>query len=347
MQHEFCFRIHDMMLDMLRQALANRISHVTFSFADETEANAFKASDNIFQFLKDIGRDDDLQKLVVNSVVNPLYGDMLHFLFEALTCLERRKTTVAFALLRKPLKYSQSIATWLWADEDDFFARFDDSPAEGFDDGKIGPEKRKALLSLAVSKFDGIVPFLDPDTLYTIIYDKTNEKGLAPYFDMAAHLVTSYKAIRTESLNFNFIFKNPDDDDVYANIYFPLAYVLLYLFFLQLKMYGRMTLISESYISWAQTAMLGTFEAVFDITSDLVITDWANQIFAPFLNCVVCEKKMTVTKETAPRLFMAEEIVCPWCQSVQQFPLWWLLTQTGIRRKSGDDDAPSEGAVRP
>ena len=46
-QHEFCFRIHDMMLDIFRQALASRISHVTFKFADEAEASAFKASDNI------------------------------------------------------------------------------------------------------------------------------------------------------------------------------------------------------------------------------------------------------------------------------------------------------------
>ena len=343
MQHEFCFRIHDMMLDIFRQALASRISHVPFKFADEAEASAFKASDNIFQFLKDLGREDDLKKLVVNSVVNPLYGDMLHFIYEALTCLERRKTTVAFALLRKPLKYSQAMATWLWADEDDFFARLDDSPAEGFDDGKIGPENRKALLSVAISKFDGIAPFLDPDTLYTIIYEKSNEKGLAPYFDMAAHLVTSYKAIRTEPLNFNFIFKNPDDDDVYENVYFPLAYVLMYLFFLQLKTYGRMTLISESYVRWVQTAMLGTFEAVFDITNgELIITEWVNQLLEPFLSCVVCEKKMTVTKATAPRLFMAEEIFCSECQSVQQFPLWWLLTQA--ERRKPDDVAPSDGA---
>ncbi|HEX3464250.1 MAG TPA: hypothetical protein VHS78_09420 [Candidatus Elarobacter sp.] len=334
-----------MMLDILRQALASRIGDITIQFADETEASAFKASENIFQFLKDSGRTEDLKRLVINGVVNPLYGDMLDFIYEALTCLERRKTTVAFALLRKPLKYSQSMATLLWADEDDFFARLDQSPATEFDDSKIGPEKRKALLGLAISKFDGIAPFLDPDTLYTIIYDRTNEKGLAPYFDMAAHLVTSFKPIRTQPLNFNFIFKNPNDDDVYENIYFPLAYVLMYLFFLQLKTYSRMAVISESFVNWAQTALLGTFESVFDVPNGkTVITDWVNELFEPFLNCVVCEKKMTVTKETAARLFMAEEIVCPSCQAVQQFPLWWLLTQSDGRRNAPPDAPATEDA---
>ena len=61
-----------------------------------------------------------------------------------------------------------------------------------------------------------------------------------------------------------------------------------------------------------------------------------------FWNCVVCEKKMTATKETAPRLFMAEEIVCSECQSIQQFPLWWLLTQIDVRKP--DEVAPTEGA---
>lgn len=346
-QHEFCFRIHDMMADVLRQASAHRISTVTITFKDEEEARRSKEADNLLQFLKDVGREDELRKIVVNHVAVPLYADMLHFIYEALTCLERRKTTVAFALLRKPLKYSLFLASSLWADDEDFFVRLNE-PAEGFDDGRIQPEERLALLRTSIQRLGRIAAGLNAETIFGIVFDRSNPKGFAPYFDMAAHLVTSYKSIRTEPLNLNFIFKDPNDDDLYEHIYFPLAYVLLYLYFLQLRTYGRMALASESFVSWAEVVMLGTFEAVFDVSHEQPITDWANETFGKFLQCVACDGRMVVARENAPRLFMAEDIECPHCGINQQFPLWWLLAQAGQGKASnggpadGTDGKPGE-----
>jgi hypothetical protein len=325
-QHEFCFRIHDMMADVLRQAEAHRISAVTIHFRDEEEARRYKDSASLQHFLKDTGRDDDLRTIVVNHVAIPLYVDMLHFIYEALTCLERRKTTVAFALLRKPLKYSLFLASALWADDEDFYVRLAE-PADGFDDSRIQPEERLAVLRTAIQRLGAVAAGLDAQTIFANVFDRNNPKGLAPYFDMASHPVTAYKSIRTEPLNLNFIFKNPLDDDVYEHIYFPLAYVLLYLYFLQLRTYGRMTLVSESYVSWAQMAMLGTFEAVFDVASERPAAEWANETFGDLLHCVACTSRMVVSRENAGRLFMAEEIDCPVCGVSQQFPLWWLLAK--------------------
>lgn len=45
----------------------------------------------------------------------------LYFVHEALKALEKRKFAVAFTLLRKPLKESLMFATWICADEEDFF----------------------------------------------------------------------------------------------------------------------------------------------------------------------------------------------------------------------------------
>ena len=328
-QHEFCFRVHDMMADVLRQAEAHRISNVIVHFTNEEEARRSKAAENLFQFLKDAGREDDLRKIVVNQVAVPLYADMLHFIYEALTCLERRKTTVAFALLRKPLKYSLLVASSLWADDEDFYRRLGD-PANEFNESRMSPDDRRELLRTAVKRLGRIAVAVDADTICAAVFDRNNPKGLAPYFDMAAHLVTGNKSIRTEPLNLNFIFKNPNDDDVYEHIYFPLAYVLLYLFFLQLRTYGRMALASKSYISWAQLVMLGTFEAVFGVTTEQPVANWANETFGHFLRCVSCGTQMVVTNENSARLFMAEEIECPRCAVSQQFPLWWLLAQAGV-----------------
>ena len=323
-QHEFCFRIHDMMADVLRQASAHHISTVTINFKDEEEARRCKDSDNVLQFLKDAGREDDLRKVVVNHVAVPLYADMLHFIYEALSCVERRKLAVAFALLRKPLTYSLFLASSLWADDEDFFLRLNE-PSEGFDDGRIQPEARLAILRTSIQRLGRIASGLDAETIFGIVFDRNNPKGLAPYFDLAAHPVTSYRSIKTEPLNLKFIFKNPSDDDLYEHIYFPLAYELLYLYFVQLRTYGRMALASAAFVTWVETVMLGTFEAVFKDSHEQPVTDWANETFGKFMQCVACGNEMTVDQGNAPRLFMAEEIECAHCGMEQQFPLWWLV----------------------
>jgi hypothetical protein len=245
--HEFCFRIHDLMVEVMRQAEQSQIANISITFDSEDEATAFAKAEDIHQFLVDSGRADVAKRLVLNQFVIPLYGDMLHFIYEALRTLEKHKFTVSFALFRKPLKYSLLFATWLFADEDDFFARLEKSPADEFDERNISKERRVELLQSAIEEIDE-ARFFEAEHLYDMVFERANARGLAPYFDMASHLVTRNRGIRTDRLNFNFIFKNPADTDAYEGIYHPLAYVLMYLFLLMVNTMGRMTTISDVYL---------------------------------------------------------------------------------------------------
>jgi hypothetical protein len=331
--HEFCFRIHDLMTEVMRQSEEARIANVKIKFDSEDEARSFAAAEDIHQFLVDSGRADIAKRLVLNQVVIPLYADMLHFIYEGLRTLEKHKFTVSFALFRKPLKYSLFFATWLFADEDDFFARLEKSPADEMDESKISKERRVEFLESAIAKIDQ-AGFFDATDMYDIVFNRAKANGLAPYFDMAAHLVTSNNALRTDRLNFNFIFKNPADTDTYEGIYYPLAYTLMYLFLLEVNTMGRMTTISDAYVLWATMTMLGTFEALFR-DGETPIIDGLDEALRSYLNCIVCKRGMHITRDNGPRFLMTERIDCPTCGQEQEFPLFWLISQYGAGRVDG------------
>lgn len=323
-QHSFCFWLHYLMVDVLRQAEAARIADVHFTFKDDAEEAAFVQADNPITFCLENDRVDVAKRIVINQVVIPLYSDALHFIYEGMRALEKRKYAVAFALFRKPFKYDLLFLTWLFADEDDFFARLKTEPAQAFDERKITAEQRIALLAKAISVLE-YNDFLDASLIYEMAFDRGNPRGFAQYFDKANHLVTSSPAMRTENLNLNFIFKKPSDTDVYEKVYGLLGYLLVYLLFLQVDMTGRMASIPEWYRRWIATATLGTFEAVFEKST--IMIDHVNSTWDEMMVCVLCHQTYRVTAENALEFFSTEHIRCQGCGTEQQLPLFWLMSR--------------------
>lgn len=321
--------MHDMMVDVLRQSEAARIADVRVTFRDDDDARAFTAADDKIAYFIETDRAEIARRITVNQVVIPLYSDMLHFLYEGLIALEKRKYAVAFTMLRKPLKYGLLFATWLWADQDDFYAKMAASPADHMDDRKITKERRMELLRASITALGEDGSFCDAGVLYGVVFDRNNNRGLAQFFDKAAHLVTSHPAMRTEQLNLNFIFKSPKDTDVYEGVYYWLAYLMMYLLLIQARTFGRMMVISETYVRWAFTSMLGTFEALFS-NGDGGLFGSLNDAFGTMLICVACRSQMSITRENAARVLVAELIGCTACGQEQQFPLFWLMSQAGV-----------------
>ncbi|MBV8281745.1 MAG: hypothetical protein JO347_06745 [Candidatus Eremiobacteraeota bacterium] len=161
--------------------------------------------------------------------------------------------------------------------------------------------------------------------IYDMVFNRNNPRGLAIYFDKAAHPVTSYgKQMRTESLNLNFIFKNPADDDVYENVYFALAHLFSYLAFLQIALLRTMASVIPTYVNWMVLVVLGTYEALFGDGSSNCI-DEVNETFGELLKCAACKKSILLSNEVAPAFYMDELIKCVNCGEEQTFPLFWLM----------------------
>lgn len=104
--HEFCFHLHDQMVELLVQYEASGAHKwVTDAFEKAlADSNAKDVDIDLFQFMKQHGLLRHYKHHIVSHLTLGLTSDMLHFLYEALTCFEKRKFAVGFALLRKPLK---------------------------------------------------------------------------------------------------------------------------------------------------------------------------------------------------------------------------------------------------
>src|SRR3546814_14359436 len=102
---------------------------------DEADVEAFRNAEHPFEFLATTGRTDEERRILVNHVCRALLPDMLHFLFGALTALEKRKFTLALSLFRKPFKEGLPLLALMCAADRQFFQTIKDDP-RGFFDGQ-------------------------------------------------------------------------------------------------------------------------------------------------------------------------------------------------------------------
>ncbi|MBK4215226.1 hypothetical protein JJJ17_04730 [Paracoccus caeni] len=328
-RHEFCFHLHDLMVGLLVQMESTRAGDVKIDLA-EGDQERLDNSPHVLDFLAASGRGEIERRIVVNHMAIALYADLLHFVYEALRALEKRKFAVAFSLLRKPFKESLLIAAQICVDETALFAKLKSDAANLLNRRELDEQRTRQLLKDAISVACKGPCIVQADTVYDTVFDRKNALGLAGLFDKATHLITENSQIRTENYNINFIFKNPSDDDVYSGeTYQQIAMVLQFLALMQINLYGRMTEISRHHRNWLLFTSLGTFEALF-ASGSAPITRFVRSAFGELLKCGLCEKRMRLLKTDAPRFFIAERIECSECGVDQGFPFGWLLSQFDI-----------------
>lgn len=323
--HEFCFHLHDQMAALLVEMESTGANEVSVSLSDESERDLLESSESVIDFLNSTGRSKVADRVILNTINMALFSDMLHFLYEALISLEKRKFTVAFSLMRKPLKEGFILASWICADEAEFLENLKLDPAKTFDQGEISPEKKISLIEGAKGKCKGS-DFIASDQIYSIIYDRKNEYGLAPLFDKATHLVTRNPHIATEQLNINFIFKNPLDNDIYDNIYADLAKILMFMNLIQIELYSRMGAVKEKYKNWLLLTSLGVYGAIF-LKGRPPLLRFVNSTMKEFMNCPGCDTAFKIGKAEAPSFFIRETVTCRECGMEHHFPLGWLLSK--------------------
>lgn len=328
-QHEFCFHLHDLMAQLLVQMELQQAGHISFAIETEEDRKLLGSGVHILDFLEKSGRGDLERRAAINHLCNALYADMLHFIYEAIRALEKRKFTVAFSLLRKPLKEGILIAAQMCADEVAFFDKMKSNAKNLLNRRELNNASIKSLLESAIRACRG-TNFVKADVIYDAAFNRGNELGLAGLFDKATHLTTEFSQIQTENYNINFIFKNPEDNDIYqGGTYALLAKLLLFLHLMQIELYGRMREPSISYQNWMIFTSVGAYEALFS-SGRSRMTAFVNRHFKDFLECPVCGHSLKIRKSEAARLFIGETIECRNCLTNQHFPFGWLLTKMDL-----------------
>lgn len=328
-QHEFCFHLHDLMVGLLVQMEIQKAGHIKFEIASEEDRKLLESGIHILDFLEKSGRGELERRAVINHLCNALYSDMLHFIYEGLRALEKRKFAVAFSLLRKPFKEGILIAAQICTDEPAFFDKMKSDAKNLLNRRELNEAGIKALLESAIKACRG-ANFANVDAIYGAAFNRGDDLGLAGLFDKATHLVTEFSKIQTENYNINFIFKNPEDNDVYqSGTYALLAMLLLFLNLMQVELYGRMRAPSRKYQNWMIFTSVGAYEALFT-SGRSRMTAFVNKNFKEFLECPICANPLTVRKSDAARLFIGEMIDCGNCLTSQHFPLGWLLSKVDM-----------------
>jgi len=226
--HDLCFLHHDVLVEMLRSGEAHGVFSARFEFRDEADKKAFEEAADVFDWLDRTRTPAERGNLIRVTIFPALLSDFLHFIYEALMASRKAKLTIAYALLRKPLQDTLGVLEQLVIDPNGFIGTFSEDPVKlrPLKAGGVEPHTKRIATVLELLGEDDR---FDAGFLATLRYDKNSEDSFDGTCNKALHLVTEHKAIRTEPLNFNFIFTNDDArQSQWYFIYSRLPYILYY-----------------------------------------------------------------------------------------------------------------------
>jgi hypothetical protein len=324
--HEYCYFLHDESARLLVEYEKAEAHLVSIDFANKREEKLFKkvAKTDAIEAMRSIGHHDAARRVILNTITMALVSDCLHHVYEALQCMEKRKSIVAFNLLRKPLTDNLLYLSWMFGDENSFFSSFMEGDPTLLTQKQLG-NRRTTIIADALRQ-TALSSILDADFIVDSIFEAKNAQGLYGAMQQAVHLITAQRVeVRTDPQNFNFVFKNHTDNDVYDGVYDLLPPLLLYLAHVMLGLFERIKPMDEG----AKSAF------VFRTTHDLGLIGDADEVHAirtlltnllqPHFSCAHCDAPLTVTTHNAARILLTDSCRCTSCRRAMGLPFSWLF----------------------
>ena len=331
--HEFCFFLHDKILELLIEYDSHGVKDIvaeTFQkvISESGRENEFENVE-LLAYMKEHDLVKPYKHHIVSHVVLALTADMLNFLYEALSCFEKRKFSVAFSLLRKPLKEHLFFLSWILADEDDFIFRFEENNHISF--SGVSKEKRLSIIKKAISKLH-LKDAFNEETIWNYVYSKKHVNGFEATWQRATHLTTSKgDLLKTEDYSFNFVFEDVFDDFYYVFLKENLPYIFLYLSQIVLAAFNRIHSVNEKTVNHLILITMGCYEALFLDGRSMSISRMLQKTMGDMFSCIHCEAPFKIKKWNAPMFYLHEKFRCEVCGLVSEFPLYWLLAKSNMK----------------
>lgn len=238
--HGLCIHLHNELVAVVKGlALGGHLSVTISRRAGIVFPDSTVHGEALFDWLEQNGYEDVVSKMYIRTLFPALLTDYCHFTLEALNCSAKGKLTVAYAMLRKPLRDNLFQIERLAAEPDTFVGRFHDRPAtEMALEEHIQAAQVLPTIAAAVARTP-VPEMYDADVLYMLRYDREAPESFAGMFDKALHLVTRFRAIRTEPRNLNFIFSDDrSETSQWLHLYTRLPLILSYTLDLSLMLAG-------------------------------------------------------------------------------------------------------------
>jgi hypothetical protein len=208
--HELCFYLHATLVGYLQFAIREHLFDVTIVgvLPEEEQQIASLRGDALLAWLEQNGRREVLTDLAYRNAFRALLGDACDYIYEALRCSEKGKLTVAFSLIRKPLRENLLYLEYQLADRDAFVENFSHGSRRAFSaDTLVEKGKARAIVHAAMRRCDR-PGWIDADFLFDLRYSKESHFSLERLWNKAVHLVTTSPHYATEPQNLNFVFSD-------------------------------------------------------------------------------------------------------------------------------------------
>ncbi|MFL4512160.1 hypothetical protein ACJ6WJ_09500 [Stenotrophomonas maltophilia] len=205
--HNFSFFLHDQLVSTVKEGAKADIFSVHVVANGPIQEGL--GGDELFKWMTENGHRDEIKEMYYKQLTAALLGDFLNFLYEALRCSAKGKLTVAYALLRKPLKENLLYLEWLLADPEDMLTVFEGEELKAKSISKMSEKRKLELITLAMEK-TSLGGWMQPRLMYDLRYNKQFAFGYEDLFQKANHLVTTFPGLETEAANFNFIFSTEE-----------------------------------------------------------------------------------------------------------------------------------------
>ena len=218
--HFYLMYFIDSLADMLIKADELRLSEVKIESSAETDGYEM---DDLFEWMDSHGHHDKSIELFRNHMFYSLLKDFRYYMFESLSCAARGKITVAYSLLRKPLKETFVYIEWLLADAEDVYdsilnkepSEYDVTNSRIFTD-----EKLREIMELASKKTYMGGGLNTKDLVYNLRFNHEEEISLERIWNKTMHVVTNRKTYKTDKGNLNFIFTDNEEWVKFIDYYY-------------------------------------------------------------------------------------------------------------------------------
>ncbi|ENY6006757.1 TPA: hypothetical protein ACU7F5_002384 [Klebsiella pneumoniae] len=265
--HKLCFLMHDIMLQALKSGESSGVFMTSLKISSEDEAS-LKLAKNIFDWLDVKERSKDKIKIIRATVLKAVLSDALHCIYEALKCSEKGKLNITYMLIRKPIQETLYLIESLFMDDAEFSKSLSESPLTLRPKNAGGIDNHIGRVS-NVLKLLGDDPRFNAGYIARLRYDKNSEDNFDGICNLAMHLFTEHKAIRTEKLNVNFIFSDWNGKiSQWSYLYSRLPYILYYFYTIVESILSKIAKTPDRYIFDMQRRIMSSVCLWWDDVSE-------------------------------------------------------------------------------
>ena len=319
--HAYCYYVHDQIVDFIKSGEEAGIATATINFKEETHAEEIlrHSGEDLWYWLDESGYHKELDEMTIRHIFLALLSDFCHFIYEALSCAKRGKTTVAYALLRKPLKDNLFYLEWMLTDRDGFIKTMRLERIVDLSIQSIDKDRKIEIISNALDMtLTG--PWIDPEFLYDLRYTKSVGWSFESSWQKASHLITTFDHLQTEGMNFNFIFSGDYERSTQSRyIYTFLPIILFHALEIVRSLFSNFAIIEEENEETATRTLAGLSYCVLQAWDEAeeVLVHGINKILEGLeMNCRKCGNQDFAGCEILRMIFEKYKVRCPKCGKI-------------------------------